>query len=285
MKRREFALFAAPSVIMMAGLLVVPLGITLWLSVTNFEYGRPVDFVGLANYAETLVRPRFWSSVGFTTVFTGLTTALKLVVGYALALLLHQVIRGRSLLLGMLMVPMVVPPVVGALVFSWMFRGDLGLYDWLLAQAGLNVDWFTSGWPARALLVLHDVWHQSVFAALVLLAGLAGLPKEPQEAAEVDGASWWQRQRFVVLPALAGLLTFIAIMSTMDGFRIFDSVAVITAGGPSGATESLMYYNFDVALGQNRLGLGSAVSVISVVAIGLLLIPFLRSTVREVRGA
>lgn len=284
MKRKEFVLYAGPSVLLMAGLMVFPLGLTIYLSLTNFEYGRETVFVGLANYLETVRLSRFWSSMAFTTVFTVLTTALKLVFGYALALLMHQIIRARSFILGILMVPMVVPPVVGALVFSWMFRGDLGLYDYLLGKVGLDINWFTDPGPARVLLVLHDVWHQSVFAALVLLAGLAGLSREPLEAAEVDGAGWWQRQRYVVLPALGGLLTFIAIMSIMDGFRIFDSVAVITAGGPAQATESLMYYNYDVAIGSNQLGLGSAISVISVIAIVILLIPFLRNTAKEVRG-
>jgi ABC-type sugar transport system permease subunit len=182
------------------------------------------------------------------------------------------------------MVPMIVPPVVGALVFSWMFRDDLGLYDWLLGRVGLNVGWFSEPGPARLMLVLEDVWHQAVFAALVLLAGLQGLPKEPLEAAQLDGASWAQQQRYVVLPALRGLIVFVTIMSVMDGFRVFDAISVITKGGPGGATESLMIYTFDVAIGQQRLGLGSAVGVLTVLGILLMLFPFLRNTVREVRG-
>lgn len=285
MRRREFAGFVAPSVVFMAVLLVVPLALTLYLSTTAYTYGSAAPtFVGLGNYAEVLGDGVFWSSTGFTVFYTVVTTALKLVVGYALALLLAHAIRARSVFLGVLMVPMIVPPVVGALVFSWMFRDDLGLYDWLLGRVGLNVGWFSEPGPARLMLVLEDVWHQAVFAALVLLAGLQGLPKEPLEAAQLDGASWAQQQRYVVLPALRGLIVFVTIMSVMDGFRVFDAISVITKGGPGGATESLMIYTFDVAIGQQRLGLGSAVGVLTVLGILVMLFPFLRNTVREVRG-
>lgn len=284
MRRREFAGFVAPSVVFMTVLMVVPLVLTVYLALTSYTYGSTPVFIGLGNFTELFSEGAFWSSTGFTVFYTVVTTALKLLAGYGLALLLQHAIRGRSVFLGMLMVPMIVPPVVGALVFSWMFRDDLGLYDWLLGRLGFDVAWFSEPGPARTLLVLQDVWHEAVFAGLVLLAGLQGLPKEPVEAAQIDGANWLQQQRYVILPALRGLIVFVTIMSVMDGFRIFDAISVITKGGPGGATESLMYFAFDVAIGQQRLGLGSAVGIVTVLGILVMLYPFLRNTAREVRA-
>ncbi|MGW2339550.1 carbohydrate ABC transporter permease [Streptomyces sp. NPDC001661] len=286
MKRREFFAYAGPSILLMSTLMLAPLAFTFYLSLNEFDYGSPLHYVGLGNFTELFTSDAFWTSVAFTLVYTAGTTFLKIGVGFALALALNHVVRARSLFLGVLLVPLVVPPVVGALLFGWMFREDigLGLYSYLLSNFDIHIGWLSEVWPARVMLTLQNTWQDAAFGALIFLAGLQALPKEPLEAALVDGASWLQRIRHVVVPGLRGLFAFVAMMSVMDAFRIFDNVAVTTKGNPAGATESLMYLGYQIAFQQQRLGMGSAISVITVLVITLLMIPFLRRVRQQFRG-
>ncbi|WP_326824328.1 carbohydrate ABC transporter permease [Streptosporangium sp. NBC_01756] len=286
MKRREFLAYTAPSTILTVALMIAPLVMTVYLSFHEFEYGSPLDWIGLDNYTEAFGSGALRSAAVFTLIYTVVTTAGKVVAGFALALLLNYTIRARSIFLGVLLVPLVVPPVVGALVFGWMFRGDVGvgLYDFLLSSMGIDVNWYADTWPARLMLAGQGIWQDVTFAALILLAGLQVMPREPLEAAYVDGARWLQRIRYIVIPELGGLFVFIAMMSVMDAFRVFDNIAVTTKGGPAGSTDSLMYLSYQVAFDQQRLGLGSAISMITVVVILVFLVPFLRHTSREIRG-
>jgi N,N'-diacetylchitobiose transport system permease protein len=208
------------------------------------------------------------------------------VLGYALALLLTRVRRGRTVLLGFLLASYIVPSVVGALDFSWMFNDVFGgIVNRGLDVVGVRVDWLVETWPARALVVLHSLWHEVPFVVLVLLAGLQTLPPEPLEAASIDGAGWWQKQRYLVVPALAPVFTFVLLISLMDGLKVFDSIRIMTPAAQQLGTESLMTYVYQVALGDSfRLGAGSAVNVLTMVVTLVLLIPFLRSTWKGARA-
>ncbi|TDK23963.1 sugar ABC transporter permease [Arthrobacter crusticola] len=287
MKRREFTLLAAPSVVLMTVLMIAPLVTTVVLSLNQFSYGTSLKWVGLKNYAQLLASPELHSSLLFTVLFVIGTTTLKLFLGFALALLLNFAVRARSVFLGALLVPLVVPPVVGALIYGWMFREDIGVgfYQYLLTLMGINIEWFSSTPGAIALLVGQNVWQDISFAALIFLAGLQVVPAEPLEAALVDGANWLQRQRYIIMPSLSGLFAFVSMMSVMDSFRIFDSIAVTTGGGPNGTTESLMFLAYKVSFQQSQLGLGSAMSMLTVIGIVLLLVPFLVLTKRQFRNA
>lgn len=286
MKRRDFATLALPSLIVMFALLVVPLVLTLVWSFQNVSYGTPGQWVGLENYTSTLTSPRFLRAAAFTFGLTAVATVLKLVIGYGLALLLNAIRRGRSVLLGLLFITYVVPAVVGAVVLSWMFNNSFGgVVNWLLSGVGIHVDWLTSTWPARFLILLQVVWQEVAFALIVLLAGLQAVPAEQIEAAQIDGASWWQRQRYVIIPSLSRLISFIILISVMDGLRVFDAIRVITPAAQSTGTESIMVYIYEVALGQTQqLGLGSAVSVLTVIATIIVLLPFIRQTFEDVRN-
>lgn len=283
MKRRDFLLLAGPSVVVMSVLMIAPLVTTAVLSLNRFSYGSDLSWVGLSNYTQLLGSPELHSSLVFTLFFVAGTTALKLILGFGVALLLNFAVRTRSFFLGTLLVPLVVPPVVGALIFGWMFRSDIGigLYQYALTTFGIHVDWFSSTSGATLLLVLQNVWQDISFAALIFLAGLQTLPVEPLEAARVDGAGWLQRQRYIVVPALSGLFVFVAMMSIMDSFRVFDSIAVTTRGGPNGSTESLMFLTYKLSFQQSQLGLGSAMSILTVLGVVVLLVPFLVRTRRQ----
>lgn len=286
MRTRTFLTLSGPALLLMAALLIVPLAATITWSFQNVPVGRAGTFVGLANYRELLESPRFRSAGAFTVCFAVVVTAIKVALGLVLATVLNAVRRGRAILLGMLLATYVVPTVVGALDFSWLFNDVFGgPVNRLLEVFGVQVGWLVDPGAARTLLGLHSLWHEIPFAVLILYAGLQGLPDEPMEAAEVDGASWWQRQRFVVVPGLSRLLTFVTVISIMDTLKVFDSIRIITPGASQLGTESLMSYVFQVALNDSyRLGLGSAVNVLTTVLTLVLLLPFLRSTWRDARG-
>lgn len=287
MKRRHFAAFAAPSVLTMLALLVLPLGYTLVWSFQHVTYGTPGTWAGLQNYIDSLSTPRFLSAVAFTASFTVAVTVLLIVVGYGLALLLFAASRRlRTLFLSLIMVSYVVPLVVGALAFAWLFNDTYGgPLDGVLKAVGLNYSWLDTTWPARVLVVLETVWSQAAFPALVLLAGLNTVDANQIEAARIDGASWFQVQRFVVTPHLRRLFSLIALICVMDNLRVFDQIQMITPSAQNLGTESIMVYVYDVALGNGQqLGLASAISVMTMAITFLVLLPLLVHTYRDVRS-
>jgi len=284
---KHFALFAGPAILLMTCLLIVPLVMTFAWSFQNVPVGQPGTFNGIDNYLEIFSSPRFGNAAAFTVVFTLVLTTVKIIVGYGIALLLNRIQRGRMIILALLMASYVVPTVVGALNFSWLFNDIFGgVVNQGLGLLGIQVNWFTEAGPARLLVGLHALWHEVPFVILVLLAGLQTLPTEPLEAAEVDGANWWQRQRYMIVPLLRPLFSFVLLISIMDSLKIFDSIRIITPASGSVGTESLMTFVYQVALGESyRLGIASAVNVLTIILTIILLVPFLRQTWKGARAA
>jgi len=284
---KQFALFSGPAIVLMAGLLIVPLVMTIVWSFQNVPVGQPGVFNGIDNYLEIFSSPRFLNAAVFTVAFTLILTTVKLIVGYGVALLLNRVQRGRMVILALLMASYVVPTVVGAMNFSWLFNDIFGgVVNQILGVFGVHVNWLTETGPARLLVSLHALWHEVPFVILVLLAGLQTLPPEPLEAAQIDGANWWQRQRYMIIPLLRPLISFVLLITIMDSLKIFDSIRIITPASTSIGTESLMTFVYQVALSESyRLGIASAVNVLTIVITIVLLIPFLRQTWKESRAA
>ena len=286
MRRKEFLLMVAPSTALMVVLLVVPLFQTLAWSLQRITYGSPGTWIGFSNYLSVLADSRFRNSIVFTVALTLVAVAIKIALGFVLALLLNSSGRARPIFLGLILVSYVVPTVIGATAFSWLFDSNFGgLVNFLLGKVGVDGPlWFTSVWPNRLMLLGQVVWHEVPFAVLILLAGLQGVSAESLEAADIDGASWVQKQRYVVVPALRGLFGFIALVSIMDGLRIFDALIPLAPNAVTLGSESVMLYVYNVAFaaGQQDLGLGSAVSILTMIVILILLIPFIRQTYRDV---
>jgi len=281
MTRREFIGYTAPSIVIMVVLMFGPLILTVYMSLLHFTYGSASKFVGLGNYIDVLKGTRFWAATAFTLEVTVITTVIKLVIGFTVALLLYNVKRFRGVFIAGSLLPFIVPPVVGTLVFGWLFRQDWGYYAFLLSKIGINISWYSGDLAAKSLIMLHWTWQGVSFVFLVLYAGLQAMPKDYLEAAVVDGANYLQRLFYVVIPYLKPLILFIVMMNIMDAYRIFDSIAVMTKGGPGTATESLMYYNYDIAFNRLSMGEGSAISVLTMLGIFILMIPFLYWTYKE----
>lgn len=248
----------------------------------GFDYYRKILGLG-ADDAATGASGRhneFLEALKFTLIYTLVTTPFVLGGGLALALAVNRAARGlRGFLISASLLPFIITPVVGALAIKWLFR-DNGLVPHVLSQFGVEVFWMAQAWSARLLIILYGIWHVLPFAFIVLYAGLQSVPQDALEAATIDGASRWQKLRFVTLPHLMPLVTFVTMIHLMDAYRVFEPVLVLTQGT---FTTSVQYLTYYVLLEENNPYKASAAAVLTVLGIAVLLIPLLRKTWREQR--
>lgn len=289
MRRREFLALVTPSVLVMAGLLILPLYRTVEWSLERVNYGEAGTFVGLDNYGQALTDPRLGRAVLFTVGLTLAVVATLVVGGYLLAVLVNGLGRAKPYVLGILLISYVVPNVVGATMFSWLFDANFGgvINYAVSAMTGTEVLWFTEAWPNRLVVALNTVWFMLPFAMLVILAGLQGVPDEIIEAARIDGASTVRTHWHVIVPSIRGVLGFVAIISIMDVLRTFDQLVPLSPQAVQLGNESIMLYIFNVAFqdGGQQLGLGSAVNVLLILLVVIMLAPFIREIAKEARTA
>jgi ABC-type sugar transport system permease subunit len=245
-----------------------PLGWTVWESFHQHDLrmpwlGRP--FVGADNYVAIAHDARFWSALGHTAFFAVTTIALEMTLGLVLALAMNRTFRGRGLVRAAVLLPWAIPTVVAALLARFMFQSPGGIVDALLVRAHLvnePVVWLAGARVAWVPLVIADVWKTTPFVALLLLAGLQNIDRELYEAAAIDGAgAWWQLRR-ITLPLLTPALMVALIFRTLDAFRVFDLVYVLTGGGPGTSTEPIALYAFTSLLQDLEFGYGAALSVV-----------------------
>ena len=245
-----------------------PLFWTLWESLHLHDLRMPwlgEPFVGLANYAEALRDPRFWSALGHTVFFAVTSVGLELLIGLWLALALNRAFRGRGLVRAAVLVPWAIPTVVSALLWRFMFEGQHGIVNTALLNLGLMGEprvWFIDPLAAWVPVILADVWKTTPFVGLLLLAGLQNIDASLYEAARIDGASPWRQFRHVTLPLLQPAILVALIFRTLDAFRVFDLIYALTGGGPGTSTEPIALYTFNALLQNLRFGYGSALSVI-----------------------
>lgn len=287
MRRREFYGLVGPSVAVMVGLLVVPLYLTVTWSFQEVDYGSPGQFVGLDNYAQAFTDPRFGRALVFTAGLTVVVTAVLLGAGYVLAAAVNRLGRMRPVVLGILLISYVIPNVVGATMFSWLFDQNFGgvvnlAFSWL---TGEEVLWYVETWPNRIMVALNVIWSMLPFATLILLAGLQGVPRDVLEAAQLDGAGPIRTHWSIIVPSIRGVIGFVGLISIMDILRVFDNLVPLSPQAVQLGNESVMLYIFNIAFrdGGQDLGLGSALSVLTIAVILVMLYPFLRDVVREAR--
>ncbi|MDO4918938.1 carbohydrate ABC transporter permease [Kocuria sp.] len=287
MRRREFYSLVAPSMLVMVGLLLVPLYLTVKWSFQDVDYGSPGTFVGLDNYVRAFGDPRFGHALLFTAGLTVVVTAVLLVGGYVLASMVNRLGRMRPVVLGVLLISYVIPQVVGATMFSWLFNENFGGIVNLLTgwATGQDVLWFVDAWPNRIMVALNVIWSMLPFATLIILAGLQGVSRDVLEAAQLDGAGRLRMHWSIILPSIRGVIGFVGLISVMDILRVFDNLVPLSPQAVELGNESLMLYIFNIAFqdGGQDLGMGSALSVLTIAVIVVMLYPFLRDVVREAR--
>jgi ABC-type sugar transport system permease subunit len=269
----------------------LPLLGTFWESLHQHDLrmpwlGRP--FTGLHNYAEAAQAPRFRGALAHTAFFAAISVALELGLGLVLALGLHRAVRGQAWRRLIVLLPWAIPSVVAALVWRFMFEAESGVVNALLLKAHLiraPVVWFAHPLLAWVPIILADVWKMTPFVALLLLAGRQNIDETLYEAARMDGASAWQQFRQVTLPLLAPALLVALVFRTLDAFRVFDLVYVLTGGGPGTATEPLSLYTFSALLQDLRFGYGSALAMMVFFVSFLLALLYIKLLGASVTGA
>jgi multiple sugar transport system permease protein len=273
-------LLLAPSVLTVFGVLVYPLWNGIRASTKLYRYGRAVSDIGLDNYRRLWSDPEFLNSLWVTLRFVTVAVAIETVLGFALALFCAKEFSGIRLLRTILIVPMVITPIVVAIVFRLIYANDAGMLTALSeALGGGQVEILSDPVKTFLGLIALDVWEWTPLVFLILLAGLQSLPQEPFEAAQVDGAGAWRTFVDLTLPMMRPVLAVAIVLRTIDAFGTFDQIFVLTRGGPGTATKLISLYGYEVAFKFQQTGYAAALFV----TVGLLILALALAAVRLLR--
>ena len=274
-------LFVIPAVVVFALLTVYPL---IYAIVTGFY---KIDFIkaktmfyGFQNYAEILTDDTFWVAVKNTLLFVVLAVVFETLLGTVFALFFNSGFRFMKLYRTIVLVPMLLPPITVALTWKMMYDYNFGIFNFLLKTIGLSpVEWLSSTDWALLSVVLTDIWQWTPFVFLVILASLQSIPLEIYESAQVEGASYVQSLRYITLPLLRPALALVLLLRTIDTFRVFDKMYVLTGGGPGNATETITYYIYRYGFRYFQTGYAAAASIIMVIMVLILSIPYIKQVI------
>ncbi|HVW16828.1 MAG TPA: sugar ABC transporter permease [Solirubrobacteraceae bacterium] len=286
-ERRLAAAMVSPSLVVIAVVAAYPIGYAIWLSLHQYSVIHPglSRWVGFDNYSSALGSSDFWSATRTTFLFTAISVSLELVIGIAMALLMHESFRGRSVLRAVVLVPWAVLTVGTAMMWRTIFEPDLGFANQVLQALhlpGAHTVWLGQDGYAMAVMIVADVWKTAPFMALLVLAGLQVIPDDVYDAAKVDGATAWQRFARITLPLLRPAILVALIFRTLDALRVFDLPFVLTQGANGTTSLSLLAYQ---QLTQNRLiGPGSALAVLTFVIVMAVSFLYIRLVGGNIRG-
>ncbi|CDZ47857.1 carbohydrate ABC transporter permease [Neorhizobium galegae] len=260
--------FVVPALIVIGAVIVFPWVFTLWMSVNSWTLGQEQTFAGLDNYIRLATDFRFWESLWHTLIFTVLAVVAPLFLGTLAALIFDAQFPGRGFLRGVFVMPMMATPVAIALVWTMMFHPQLGVLNYLLSLVGIGPqEWIYNRYSVIPSLVLVETWQWTPLIMLIVLGGLAALPREPYESAEIDGANAWQKFRYLTLPMIAPFLMIGVIIRSIDAIKSFDIIYAMTQGGPGTASETINIYLYNTAFSYYDIGYGSAMAVVFFVII------------------
>jgi multiple sugar transport system permease protein len=275
-RRRTYLLFVLPALLVVGAVIIFPWAFTVWMSAFDWKIGSVAHFVGFDNYTQLATNKRFLESILHTFYFTLLAVIFPLILGTIAALIFHREFPLRGMLRSIFTMPMMATPVAVALVWTMMFHPQQGVLNYLLSLVGLPPSlWVYSPTWVIPSLVLVEIWHWTPLIMLIVLGGLAALPTEPYESARLDGASEWQLFRYITLPLLAPFLIVAAVIRTIDALKAFDTIYVISQGGPGTASETINLYLYLQAFAFYNVGNASAVVVVFfviILALALLLL-------------
>ena len=256
-------LFMLPAAVFLLAFLVYPLGLGIWLSFTDTRIGRPGSFVGLENYIWIIGDFKFQTAVFFTLFYTLAASAVKFALGLYLALLLNHQLPFKAIIRAVVLIPFIVPTVLSAIAFWWIYDPQFSIVSWSLRQLGWidgNIDFLGDVWNARWSVVFANVWRGVPFIAISLLAGLQTVPPSLYEAATLDGATRWQMFTKITYPLLTPIIAVVMTFSVLFTFTDFQLIKVLTNGGPAGATELMATMSYNTAILGGRIGEGAAIS-------------------------
>lgn len=275
-------LLLAPTIFLLLVLTIYPLFFAVIASFESFDIRTATySFGGFSNFVDMFTDRFFWNAMKNTGIYTGAAVAIEFGLGLALALVLNQSFAGRNVFRSLMLAPMMLPPIVVAVIFKIVYMQDFGIANWLLGLIGIHhMLWEAGSGTALFSLIIVDIWEWTPFMFLILLAGLQALPSDPYEAAIVDGAGPFQVFRHITFPLLTPSILIALLLRLMDTLRIFDLIFVMTGGGPANATETMSLYVYQTAFRFSNIGSATAMSfvlLIVTVAIGNFFVSRLRT--------
>jgi multiple sugar transport system permease protein len=267
-------LFLLPAATMLLGFLAYPLGLGIWLGLTDAKIGRPGQFVGLGNFIWLAEDSVFWLSVFNTMLYTVVASIVKFALGLWLALILNNHFPFKAFIRAIVLMPFIVPTALSAIAFWWIYDSQNSMISWALRDLGIisqHIDFLGDPWNARWSVIAANIWRGIPFVAITLLAGLQTISPSLYEAATIDGATAWKRFRYVTFPMLTPIIAVVMTFSVLFTFTDFQLIWVMTRGGPINATHLMATLSFQRAIVGGSLGEGAALAVS--------MIPFLLSAI------
>lgn len=257
-------LFLLPSLLVFGVFVYYALGFNVYLSFTSWNFlSKTKDIIGFDNYARLLSSKVFWNALSNTAYFAFASVIISLIFGLFLAILLNQKIPARGLFRTIIFSPYVTTTAAISLLWVWIFQPDFGLFNFGLNLIGINgPSWLSNPKWAMPALIIMNVWHNTGYVMVIFLAGLQGIDKTLYEAAAIDGAGGWKKFLNVTLPMLSPTTFFIIVTTLLNNFNTFDQVAVMTKGGPAGATTVMNYFIYQEAFVSFRAGYASTASTV-----------------------
>jgi ABC-type sugar transport system permease subunit len=266
-ERRLALLLITPALVLTIALILVPLVTTILYSVYDSNLARldRASFIGMEHYSDFLQNNAFWQSISRTAYFTVISVGFELVLGIAIAMLIEQKrkLRGWRFLRVAILIPWAVPTIVTGAMWRWIYAADYGALNGLLLQLGVieqAVPWLADPTRAMNLVIIADVWHSVPFVVLIISAALVGIPPELEEASVLDGANAWQHFLYVVLPLLRPAILVVLVIRSVEAFRVFDIIYIMTRGGPVNGTMVISYLTYQKTFSDLKVGEGSALS-------------------------
>jgi trehalose/maltose transport system permease protein len=271
-ERRLGWLLCAPAVIVMLAVAGFPIGYAVWLSLEryNLELPQDIKFIGLSNYAAVLSSPYWWQALKVTVIITVFSVAITLVLGMLLAMVMYRTLFGRGTVRTASLVPYGIVTVAAAYGWQYAWTPNEGY----LSAAFNNSAPLTTEYKAIAVIILAEIWKTTPFMGLLLLAGLSLVPEDLQKAAKVDGATAWQRFTKITLPLMKPAILVALLFRTLDSFRVFDSIFILTAGANNTGSVSILAW--DNLFNALNLGIGSAISIVIFICVAIIAVLFIK---------
>jgi multiple sugar transport system permease protein len=260
-------LLLTPTIFLLLALTVYPLiyALIAMLHKTNIRTGERT-FIGFQHFIEMATDPFFWNALKNTVIYTGAAVSVEFVLGLALAIFLSTKLAGRNIFRSLFLTPMMLPPIVAAVIFKIIYIPDFGIINWFLGLIGIEgIVWEASANTALLSIIIVDIWEWTPFMFLILLAGLQAIPLDPYEAAEVDGATKFQIFRDITFPLLKPAVLIALLLRIMDTLRIFDQIFIMTGGGPANATETMSLYIYRHGFRFSNIGYATAMSFVMLI--------------------
>jgi multiple sugar transport system permease protein len=251
-------------VLLLAALSIFPFLFIVWMSFNEVSPigGLSFEWVGLDNWTKLFTDPLVRSSWAISVIYFVATVGLEMILGIAIALLVHEIVWGKNLAISLLLMPMFIAPVIVGLLGRFLVDPTYGLYAWVLDTTGIftgNI--LGSKGSALAAVILMDVWEWTPLITIIVLAGLASMPEEVLEAAKVDGANYWQRLRHMMIPFISGVIIVALLIRSMDAIRFFDIIFITTGGGPADSTKIIPIRLYETAFRFFELGYAAAIGL------------------------